>query len=542
MEEKGEKPMKIKSFLNPFFATATSLLIGITTLSAGGPEDEDIAIIGSGSSAFASAIHLAQKGARVTMIEEGIVGGTCVNVGCVPSKIFIRSGNIKHLQTSHPFEGIERKSPKSNPTLLRDQQQKRVLELRKSKYQDVLSQNPNIKFIQGTARFLGPDKISVETSEEDPLELNPTKILIATGSTPTIPDIMGLKDTPYWTSTEALQSGILPKHLIVLGGSVVALELAQAFSHHGSKVTMLARSTLLSKEDPDIGKELKNLFEGEGIRVLLHTLPKSVAFKEGFFQIDTGEETLLGDHLLVAAGRHANIGRLGLEKTGIKIDSQGRIFVDNHLRTNVKNIFAAGDCTNLPQYVYVAAASGTNAAINMLGGNASLDLSVVPEVTFTEPQVATVGLTAKKATELGYVVDTRTLTLDNVSRALANFDTRGFIKLVADRKTGHILGSQMVAPEAGDVIQTVAMAIRSKMTTKDLASQLFPYLTMVEGVKLCAQTFFTDVKKLSCCASTVVEEDVVEEQLINESVLLSENGIERTSCCSHEDKKEDNKE
>lgn len=289
----------------------------------------------------------------------------------------------------------------------------------------------------------------------------------------------------------------------------MAVELAQAFSHLGSKVTMLARSTLLSKEDPEIGSGLKGIFEGEGMKIFTHTLPKSVGYKEGLFQVNLGEETILGDHLLVATGRHANSEGLGLEEVGVKLDCEGRILVDDYLRTTVKNIFAVGDCTQLPQYVYVAAAAGNKAANNMLAKHtdeeSTLDLSIVPAVTFTDPQVATVGLTIKQAIELGYEAETRTLTLDNVPRALANFDARGFIKLVADKKTKRILGSQIVASEAGDVIQTAALAIRSKMTTHELASQLFPYLTMVEGLKLCAQTFFTDVKKLSCCASHTEE-------------------------------------
>lgn len=498
--------MKTKSLFKSFMAAATALFVNINPLSAmGGIEDEDIAIIGSGSGAFSAAIRLANKGAKVTMIEEKTVGGTCVNVGCVPSKILIRAGQIAHSQRFHPFEGIEKHEPVIHSMLLLEQQKMRVSELREAKYESILSQNPNIKFVQGRASLKDRSRVLIKTSETDSFEITPTKILIATGSAPTILDIEGLKETPYWTSTDALFSGIVPKHLIVLGGSVVAVELAQAFSHLGSKVTMLARSTLLSKEDPEIGTGLKGIFEGEGMRILTHTLPQSVRYVEGDFHVNLAEETILGDHLLVATGRHANTKGLGLEEIGLNLDSEGRILVDDYLRTNLPNIFAVGDCTQLPQYVYVAAAAGNKAAINMLsehtGGESKLDLSIVPAVTFTEPQVATVGLSAKQAEERGYEVETRTLTLDNVPRALANFDTRGFIKLVADKETKRLLGSQIVASEAGDIIQTAALAIRNNMTAGELASQLFPYLTMVEGIKLCAQTFFTDVKKLSCCAS-----------------------------------------
>jgi len=182
----------------------------------------------------------------------------------------------------------------------------------------------------------------------------------------------------------------------------------------------------------------------------------------------------------------------------VTVDAQGAIVIDAAMRSSASHIYAAGDCTDQPQFVYVAAAAGTRAAINMTGGEAALDLSAMPAVVFTDPQVATVGLTETEARAKGLEVDTRTLPLDNVPRALANFDTRGFIKLVAEAGGGRLLGVQAVTPDAGELIQSAAL--RARMTVHDLADQLFPYLTMVEGLKLCAQTFTKDVKQLSCCA------------------------------------------
>ena len=170
------------------------------------------------------------------------------------------------------------------------------------------------------------------------------------------------------------------------------------------------------------------------------------------------------------------------------------------METSTANIYAVGDCSNMPQYVYVAAAAGTKAAINMMGGDARLDLSTMPAVIFTDPQVATVGLTETQAINAGFEVISRVLDMENVPRALVNFETDGFIKLVADKPTGKILGAQMLAHEGGELIQSAALAIRNNMTVDDLAGQLFPYLTMVEGLKLCAQTFSKDIKELSCCA------------------------------------------
>jgi mercuric reductase len=189
-----------------------------------------------------------------------------------------------------------------------------------------------------------------------------------------------------------------------------------------------------------------------------------------------------------------------LDKVGVKTGSNGAIVIDDHMRTSVDHIYAAGDCTDQPQYVYVAAAAGTRAAINMTGGDVALDLAAMPAVVFTDPQVATVGLTETQAAEQDIAAESRTLDLENVPRALANFDTRGFIKLVAEKETGRLLGAQVLAREGGEIIQTAALAIRNRMTIRELADQLFPYLTMVEGMKLCAQTFTKDVKQLSCCA------------------------------------------
>jgi mercuric reductase len=211
-------------------------------------------------------------------------------------------------------------------------------------------------------------------------------------------------------------------------------------------------------------------------------------------------ETLSGDALLVASGRPPNTAGLNLAAVGVETTGNGAIVVDDHMRTSAPNIYAVGDCTTQPQFVYVAAAAGTRAAINMTAGNAILDLSAMPAVIFTDPQVATVGLSEADARKAGINVDSRTLGLENVPRALANFETDGFIKLVTDADSNRLIGAQILAPEAGEMIQAAALAIRNGMTVDDLADQLFPYLTMVEGLKLCAQTFFKDVKQLSCCA------------------------------------------
>ncbi|WP_298219563.1 mercury(II) reductase [Halothiobacillus sp.] len=459
-----------------------------------------VAIIGTGSAAFAAAIRAVEGGADVTVIEASTIGGTCVNVGCVPSKILIRAAQVAHLQAGHPFDGLAKCKPIMDRKTLVAQQQARVDELRHAKYESILESNPGISLLRGFARFDDAKTLVVRRDDGSEQRLTPDRILIATGRSPQIPDVPGLAGTPFWTSTEALVAEHMPTNLIVYGGSVVALELAQAYLRLGSRVTLVARKTLLSKDDPAIGEMLKEVLEKEGMRVLTDTSVTAVRFDGKAFELDTDTGGLRGDRLLIATGRKPNTEALNLTQAGIQTDEHGAIVVDDHLRTSVPHIYAAGDCTNAPQFVYVAAAAGTRAAINMTGGDVTLDLSVVPAVVFTDPQVAAVGLTEAQAAKVGMETDSRTLTLDNVPRALANFDTHGFIKLVADKHTGRLLGAQVLAGEGGEIIQTAALAIRHRMTVADLAGQLFPYLTMVEGLKLCAQTFTKNVKQLSCCA------------------------------------------
>lgn len=465
------------------------------------PGQPRVAIIGSGGAAFAAGIKAAEDGAHVTMIERGITGGTCVNIGCVPSKIMIRAAHVAHMRQHSPFDaGISAAHPNINRRALLDQQQGRVLELRNAKYEQIVETNPNISFIRGVARFKDRHTLTVLLADGGLRDVAFDHALIATGASPTVPDVPGLRNTPYWTSTEALATDTIPDRLVVYGGSVVALELSQAFLRLGSEVTLVARSTLLSKEDPLIGNTLRKILEDEGMRVLMGRTVNAVAYDGRQFTIELGTEKLTADRLLVATGRTPNTKDLQLDKAGVRLDSTCAIDVDDHMRTSMQNIYAAGDCTTQPEYVYVAAAAGTRAATNMLGGDAALDLSVVPAVVFTDPQVSTVGLSEAQAKEQRIETESRVLTLDNVPRALVNFNTHGFIKLVAAKKTGRLLGVQAVAGEAGEIIQTAALAVRARMTVSDLAGQLFPYLTMVEGLKLCAQTFFKDVTQLSCCA------------------------------------------
>ncbi|HET9113921.1 MAG TPA: mercury(II) reductase [Burkholderiales bacterium] len=461
----------------------------------------NIAIIGSGAGAMAAALKAVESGARVTLIERGVIGGTCVNIGCVPSKILIRAAHIAYLRRHSPFDnGISAALPAIDRPALLAQQQLRVDELRHAKYENIVLNHPSIDVVRGEARFMDDKHIVVKLNEGGEHTVEFDRCLVATGASPAIPHIPGLQGTPYWTSTEALSSPAIPQRLAVIGASVVAVELAQAFARLGSKVTILARSTLLSAEDGAIGEMLAEIFRGEDIEVLEQTEALSISHTGQEFVLATGQGRIVADNLLIATGRVPNTGNLQLESAGIRVNAARQIVIDPAMRTSNPAVYAVGDCTDQPQFVYVAAAAGTRAAINMTGGDAQLDLAYMPAVIFTDPQIATVGYCETQAEQAGIATETRTLAIANVPRALVNFDMRGFIKLVAERDSGRLLGVQAVAAEAGELIQAAALAIRARMTVQELGDQLFPYLTMVEGLKLAAQTFSKDVSQLSCCA------------------------------------------
>ncbi|MCE8041520.1 mercury(II) reductase [Halomonas daqingensis] len=459
-----------------------------------------IVVIGSGGAAMAAALKAVERGATITLIERGTIGGTCVNTGCVPSKIIIRAAHIAHLRKRSPFdEGVSAHIPTVDRVQLLRQQLARVEELRDVKYQRILRDHPAITVMSGEARFVDSHQVAIKLNEGGERTIRFDRAFIGTGARPAQPPIPGLADTPYLTSTSALALSTIPARLIVIGSGFVALELAQAFARLGGKVTVLARRHLLSREDPAVGNAIETAFRREGIEVRKQVRVNRVDYANGVFALETDAEPLQTDQLLVATGRTPNTEALNLKRIGVET-VRGAIRVNERLQTTAPDIYAAGDCTDQPEFVYVAAAGGNRAAINMTGGKAVLDLSAVPRVMFTDPQVATAGLTEAEAVKRRFDVESRVLDLENVPRALVNFDTSGFIKMVAERASGRLLGVQAVAAEAGEVIQVAVMALRAGMTVQALGDELFPYLTMGEGLKLCAQTFTRDVTQLSCCA------------------------------------------
>ncbi|WP_370337567.1 mercury(II) reductase [Parvularcula marina] len=460
----------------------------------------DFIVIGAGSAGFSAAITAAEEGARVALIGHGLIGGTCVNVGCVPSKTMIRAAEALHgARTASRFQGITGEARIDDWSALMADKDALVSSLRQKKYVDLLSAYGSIDYIEGAARLVDGGVMAGER------RIEAAKVLIATGSSPSIPDIPGLDETPYLTSTSALELSELPRSLIVVGGGYIGCELAQMFSRAGTEVTLVTRSRLLPEAEPETSEALTGYLGAEGVAVSNGLSYVSVAKTDDgvSLTISVGgeEEVIHAEHLLLTTGRKANTGTLGLEDAGVETLANGGIVVDERMRTSKPGVYAAGDVTGRDQFVYMAAYGAKLAAKNALNSNShTYENAAMPWVVFTDPQIAGAGLSEAQAKAAGFDVKTSVAPLDQVPRALAAHDTRGLIKLVADADTDRLLGAQILAPEGADSIQTIVLALKYNMTATELGETIFPYLTTVEGLKLAAQGFDKDVTKLSCCA------------------------------------------
>lgn len=463
--------------------------------------DFDLLVIGGGSGGFAAAIAAADLGKRVGMINAGTIGGTCTNVGCVPSKAFIRAAEAWHSAGHHPFQGIKTAQVDLDWPTVRAQKDALVSELRQSKYVDVLGAYPDITFIEGRAIFKADGSVYVGDRQ-----YRASRYVIATGAQPRMLPIPGLEEAQPLNSTTLMDLDELPRSLIILGGRAVALELGQMMARLGVEVLILQRSLrLVPEHEPEIGRAIQDYFEQEGIGVLTGVTVERLS-REGdtrvvHVRLMGQQREFRADQVLMALGRQPNTQGLGLEDVSVAVDDSGTILVNEYQQTTNPIIYATGDVTTNPEYVYVAAAGGAVAARNALtGAQKPLDLSALPGVIFTDPQIAAVGLTEAQARQQGHEIRASTLSLEHVPRAQVARDTRGFIKLVVDAATGRLLGAHILAAEGGELIQTATLAVKFGLTLDDLTDTLFPYLTQVEGLKLAALSFTKDVAKLSCCA------------------------------------------
>jgi mercuric reductase len=458
----------------------------------------DLAIIGSGGAGFAAAIAATTRGLRAVMVERSTMGGTCVNVGCIPSKALLAAAEARHVSVEDRFPGVVASAAPTNMAALIGGKAEIVGMLRREKYED-LALDYGWEVLRGDARFVDGPALVVEGER-----IEAAQYLIASGAAPWVPPVPGLEETGYLTSTTALELAELPGSLIVVGGNYVGLEMGQTFARLGSSVTLIeALDRLAPGEEPELSEVIAGVLADEGVDIWTSASLAGVASEDGrvVARVADGRE-VRADAILMATGRRPLTAGLGLEAVGVRTGRAGEVVVDDTLRSTNPRIWAAGDVTGAAQFVYVAGAHGAMVVDNAFSNaGRKVNYSHLPRVTFTTPNLAAVGLTDAQVAEAGIDCTCRVLPLAYVPRAIVNRDTRGVVKIVAEVGTGRVVGIHIAAANAGDAILAATYALEAGMTVDQLASTWAPYLTMAEGIKLAAQSFRTDVAKLSCCAA-----------------------------------------
>lgn len=468
-----------------------------------GSGSEHLIIIGGGSAAFAAAIEARERGAKITMINDGLpIGGTCVNVGCVPSKNLIRTAESLQRARHNPFAGIQTSGALSDFQALVRQKEDLVQSLRQSKYIDILSDDERVTMIEGRARLVSPTRVAVDGNFIDG-----DKILVTTGARPRIPDIDGLQDVPYFTNEDIFDLDQLLESLIVLGGRFIALETAQLFARLGSRVTLLQRSDrILPDQQPELTDALTKYLTEEGLTIITGNDFQRIRAGEEEVIVESviaGEkQTFRAEKLLVATGRRPNTDQMGLTEIDVDLKPDGSIVVSDDLQSSMPGIYAAGDVLGEHLFVYTAAYEGQLAARNALSQEKTKrDYRILPWVIFTDPQVAGVGLDMEQAKAQGLNAEAVTLPMEQVPRAIVAHETKGFIELVRDRDTDTLIGARILARDGAELIMEVSLAMKFGITVRELTNMFHPYLTLSEGIKMAAISFSKDVRQLSCCAA-----------------------------------------
>lgn len=466
----------------------------------------DLIIIGGGSAAFSAAIKAETLGLKTLMVNGGLdFGGTCVNVGCVPSKNLIRAAETAYHATHSNFTGIKPKGVEIDFAQVIKDKKRLVATLQEKKYMDVVSDFENLTMLEGWAEFKDNKTIVVDGKTE----YTALKFIIATGATTNIPNIEGINEIGYLTNVSLFNLEEKLESLTIMGAGYIGLEIAMAYNRLGVKVRIIEfTDRVLRTQTLDISEALEVQMRKEGIEILPNF--RVVKFEK------IGNETIIhckcpdGSYtqiiekgkVLIATGTKPNTNKLGLKNIGLELTKNRHVLVNEKMETNLPNIYAAGDVTNTPAYVYTAALEGKIAVENVFSGAENkADYSSLPWVVFTDPQVAGAGFDEAQAEAQNIPFEVSKLELKEVPRAIAANDTRGFIKLIRNTETNKLIGARVVAPEGGELIQQLSMAIKYGITVKDLAESFYPYLTLGEGIKLAAITFGKDVSKLSCCAT-----------------------------------------
>lgn len=463
-------------------------------------EKIDLIVLGGGAGAFSAAIAANEKKAKTALVNAGLpLGGTCVNVGCVPSKTLLKIGEIAYYG-NYGYDAISGKLEVDFEKAVKHELNI-VEKMRHDKYTEVLSNLENVTHFEGKAKFVSKNEIEVSGKR-----LYGERFVIATGSTALPPPLEGLDKVDYITHINALKLKKQPKSMVIIGAGPLGLEFGQMYHHFGTKVTILHKGeTVMPRTEPELSTALQKYLKDEGITIFANVNSKKVGKENDevvvTFEVDGKEQEATGEVLLFAAGKTPNTKDLDLEKVGVQVNEKGAIKVNDELQTSVSHVWAVGDVIDKPLRLETTAGKeGKIATENAFEGKGrKMDYSAVPYAVFTTPNLAGVGKTDAEAVGGGLRCTCNTLSFEMVPKAAIINDTRGLIKIVAERETHKIVGIHILGPEAADLIHEATMIVKNKMTLEDVIDTVHVFPTLSEVIKLAAQNFFRDVSKLSCC-------------------------------------------
>ncbi len=445
------------------------------------PRNPDLIIIGTGQAGVPLATRLAAAGKHVTVFERGNAGGTCVNIGCTPTKTLVASARAAHVARTAERLGVRVGDVKVDFTAIMARKDGMVQRWRAGVEKHLASAGERLSLVRGQARF-----VSAHGVEANGQRYEAEQIVINVGARPAVPDIAGLSGVPYLTSSSLLELRELPPRLLILGAGYIACEMGQMFRRFGAEVTLIAPSQrVLPRETPEVSEALAGVFRAEGIQLTLGQAVTAVARTNEGVELTLKDGTkLTGSHLLVATGRRANSADLGCDAADLKLDEHGQLLVNERYETSQKGVFALGDCTPGPQFTHVSW-DDHRVLFDVLTGKQARPRSqrLVPYTVFTDPQVAGVGLSEQKAREQGFEVEVATLPFGNVARAIETDETAGVIQVVVDAKTELILGAFIVGVDAGELIHVFSTAMNSGATARTLVDAEFVHPTFAEGLQ-----------------------------------------------------------
>jgi pyruvate/2-oxoglutarate dehydrogenase complex dihydrolipoamide dehydrogenase (E3) component len=445
----------------------------------------DSIVIGAGQGG-SLAKHLAQAGRKTALIERRLLGGSCINWGCTPTKTMIASARIAHLVRRAADFGIQTSQLDIDLHQIRQRKRDIVFDFR-GEYKKSVEPIKNLDIICGEAHFSGGKTLQVELQNGETQQLQAEEIIVATGACPAIPSISGLDESGYLTSESLMEIDKIPEHLIILGGGYIAVEFAQMFRRFGAQVTIIERGEqLLAKEDIDVASALAEILQDEGIDILLNCEASQISQGTKVLSVTAdsknGERTIKGTHLLLAAGQTPNTKSLHLEQAGIETDKKSYIRVNDSLETNVPGIYAMGDVKGGPQFTHIAYDDTRILCGNLLDSNSqTIKDRIIPYVVFTDPQLGRVGMTEKSAREAGHKIRVAKLPLSETARALETGETKGFLKAIVDDDNDQILGGAILSAEGGEVMAVLQMAMQAKLPYTALRDGIFAHPTQVES-------------------------------------------------------------